>query len=158
MVKKVERMSAQEPIEYAGVVASPDGLAEKGSRLRVPRAEIQSVAFLHGSSAQHPIWMFFFGVILIALGLYSLRRAYAWWFQGGGVWDIELLMVGFLVLGVYALWEAVRRVPLLLVRTSRGTRRLVFQGTVTREQIHEFLQQLEREFGYAVHSRPGDAS
>jgi hypothetical protein len=149
-------MSAREPIEYAGVVASPDGLAEKGSRLRVPRAEIQSVEFLHGSSAQHPLWMFVFGVILVALGLYPLRRTYAWWFQGAGIMDVELLMVGFLVLGVYALWEAVKRVPLLLVRTTRGSRRLVFQKAVTREAVEDFLRRLESEFDYTVRSWPGD--
>jgi hypothetical protein len=149
-------MSTQEPIEYAGIVAGPDGVAERGGRGRVPHEEIRSIELLRGSPAQHPFWMFVFGVILVALGFFSLRRLYAWWFQGAGIFDFELLMGAFLVLGIYALWEAAQRVPLLLVRTARGPRRLVFQGAVTSEELQDFLQRLENEFGYTVRSRVRD--
>ena len=151
-------MSAREPVEYAGVVASADGLAEKGSRDRVPGSEIRSIEFMRGSTAQHPFWMFLFGLILVGLGLFSLQRIFAWWFQGAQIMESNFLMVWLLVIGTYALWEAVKREPLLLIRTTRGSRRLEFQGAVTVEEVQEFLQRLESEFGYTVRSPLRDGS
>jgi hypothetical protein len=49
--------------------------------------------------------------------------------------------------------EAVQRVPILLVRTTRGSRRLLVCGPVTPEQLEGFAWTLETEFGYSLNVR-----
>ena len=144
-------LSMPGPIEYLGVVATDEHLAEGAAPLlRIPRSEIVRLDVRLGSPVQHPVWMFLFGLVAVAAGLYPIRRLVQWWFNGGGLFDKEVLLVAFLVLGVYSLYEAVQRVPILRVRTTRGVRRLAFRGRVQRDELHRFLRRLETELGYPV--------
>jgi hypothetical protein len=146
-------MSQPRQIEYLGVVAGDEFLSERGAHLRIPRFEVQSIDFRYGSPARHPLLMVLFGLVAVALGLYGAAR-FVQWFQGAPVWPREALLVALLVLGGYALYEAVQRAPLLIVRTARGTRRLELHGTVKQEELQEFLRRLETELGYPVRSSP----
>ena len=146
-------MSRPGQIEYLGLVAGDEYLAERGTRSRIPRSEIESIDFRYGSAAQHPVLMFLFGVVALAAGLYPLRRIVQW-LQGGVLLDLEVTLVAFLVLGGYALYEAVQRVPILVVRTIRGTKRLAFSGPVKQDELKEFLRRLETELAYPVRRSP----
>jgi hypothetical protein len=144
-------MSEPERIEYLGVVAGHQYLAERGApQRRIPRAEIESIDVRRGSPVQHPMLLFLFGLVAVAAGLYPIRRLVQWWWNGGMLWDREVLLLIFLPLGIHSLWEAVQRVPILLVRTTRGVKRVAFRGKVRPEELRQFLRRLETDFGYPV--------
>jgi hypothetical protein len=97
--------------------------------------------------------MFVFGALMLSLGLFEVGRIVVWLFMGGVIIDRELLLLCLLILGGYALYELVQRVPILLVRTVRGSRRLEFRRPVSPEQLQEFARALEMELGCRVDVR-----
>jgi hypothetical protein len=143
-------MSAPRWAEYAGIVADHEHIAATG--IRIPREVIQSVKLTRASPVKHPLLMFVFGLVFVAGGLWGVRRIVTWFLFGGVITDLDVGLIAFLALGAYALYEsAFKRVPVLLVRTTRGTRKLEFWGPVTREGVLQFLRRLEVDFGYTVH-------
>jgi hypothetical protein len=146
-------VSPREPIACAGIVADEEWLAEAGSRIRISRADVRRVELRRGSPVQHPLVMFVFGIILLSAGLFEVGRVVTWLLHRTVLLGEEVLLLVFLILGGYALYEAVQRVPLLLVRTTRGSRRLLFRRPVSREQLEGFARALETEFGHSVDIR-----
>jgi hypothetical protein len=148
-------MNLTKPIEYLGIVAGPEQIAETRARIRVPRSEVESIRFAHASPVQHPVIMFLFGIVLVAVGLFEARRLFDWLFHGAAILDVEFFLFSLLLMGVYSLFEAVRRVPVLLVKTTRGTRRMVFRCVVDPVNVGQFLRCLETDFGYPVYGEDG---
>jgi hypothetical protein len=146
-------MSQKEPLRCAGLVVDDDNLSESGNRIRIPRTDVRSLELRRGSPVQHPLVMFVFGTALLAAGLYEVGRIVGWWFHGGVLFGNEVLLLAFLLLGGYAVYEAVQRVPMRLVRTNRGPRRLLFRRPVSRAQLAEFARALETELGQSVEVR-----
>jgi hypothetical protein len=147
-------MSAPQPAQFAGIAADHEQITEAGvgTCTRIPREVVRSVELARASPVKHPLLMFVFGLVFVAGGLYGLRRIITWFLVGGVISELHVGLVAFLALGAYALYEsALKRVPVLLVRTTRGTRKLVFLGPVTREGILQFLRRLDTEFGYTIH-------
>lgn len=147
-------MSAPQPVEYGGIAADHEHITEAGvgTCTRIPRESVRSVELARASPVKHPLLMFAFGILFVAGGLWGLGRIVTWFLFGGVLSELEGGLVAFLALGAYALYEsAVKRVPVLYVRTTRGTRKLVFWGRVNGEGARQFLRRLETEFGYTVH-------
>ncbi len=149
--------SERDRIEYRGIVASDEYITERGApQLRIPRSDVEAIDVRLCSPVQHPVLAFVFGLAAVAVGLYPLRRIFEW-LRGAPLIDLEVALVGFLVLGVYALYEASQRVRVLVVRTARGARKLSFRGRVRRDELNEFLDRLATDLGYVVHSQLPDA-
>ena len=146
-------MSPRQPVRCAGLVANDEYLSETGSSIRIRRADVRRVQLRRGSPVQHPGVMILFGIILLTVGLYEVGRVVSWLLHGGVLLDLEVLLLVSVLLGAFALYEAVLRVPILLVRTARGSRRLLFRRPVNDEELQEFARALETEFGYAVEIR-----
>jgi hypothetical protein len=139
------------PFHYLSVRIGEDAIAEvkDGYKpvLEVPKEEIQEIELTRGSDSARPLAQCAFGGGLVGLGL--LLVVYGgelpWWWQ-----------VGFaltFVAGGWIIFDAIRPVTLLRLRTIRGVKKVAFRGRVRREELEDFLQAAEREFGYVIERR-----
>jgi hypothetical protein len=100
--------------------------------------------------ARRPILLFVLGLVLVGLGIVPPALAVIEFFSEGVVVAKEVLCVLWLILGVPALYQAFRRGYVLEVQTPSGLHRLEFKGGVQPQELEEFLDRVEREFGYTV--------
>jgi hypothetical protein len=148
-------------LEYQGVYVDERMIAEMAGAwpaVRVPRADIISIEVARGSESQRPIVQFLFGVLLLAMGLFPIPGIIRCLGQGKIVVGHEAILVVWLFLGIWVIYDAVKRRTLLLLRTPRGTKKIAFHGAVDAEELEEFLRLVKTAFGYTVESRGGDAS
>jgi hypothetical protein len=136
-----------ERLAYLNITFSDKGVAEfSGKRcvVFIPRDEVQRIESKTGSRAERPLVQGIAGALLSGVGLLGLRML----FTGGlAVWRWEAGFMVFGGVGVWLLWEALRKGPYLLATCSGGKRKLVFAGPVKEPELQEFLRNATR-LGY----------
>ena len=125
---------------YLNVAISEEGLAElrKGRRVVfVPKERVQGIEVRFGSPAERPLIQGILGSVLTAFGL-----AGVFFLAEGGIamyrWEAGSLF--FTVIGLWLLWETMRRRYYLRVISSNDERKLVFSGKVQKSELSTFLQ------------------
>lgn len=139
-------------IDYLDVRVNDQSIAAmKGHRAEVviPAAEIRSMKVVLGSEVQHPLMLLLFGIGLVGLGLLPVLH----WLMGGILVGKEVLLLIWPFLGSYAIFEAVKKKPLLLVETTTGRKKITFRGSVERQELEAFIEKAKTEFGYIIDSR-----
>jgi hypothetical protein len=140
-------------IEYLGVRVDGRFISEMDGRralTSIPTSEIVGMKAVMGSDVRHPVLLFLLGVGSVGLGLYPFPRIFVWLMQGGMLHAGELWLVVWLFVGGYAALEAVKRKPNLLIETQGGIRKLVFRGSVQRQELQDFIHKMQSEFGHTV--------
>src|SRR2546426_5457487 len=82
------------------------------------------------------------GVACCGLATLALRKVLGWFMRGGTLWDIQLLLVLLLPLGLSLLRDAGRRGFYLRVEVNRGARKFPFVGGLD-ERFPDFVRHAE---------------
>jgi hypothetical protein len=142
----------EEKIIYLSVHISPKGISEvHGGRtvVFVSKPDIQGIKLAIGSGAERPVLQVVFGFILAAVGACGLIPL---WSGNMTLFRYEIGFVFFGLLGVWLIWETLRKHTFLLVSTRADKRKLFFKGAVEPKQLEEFLRTAETKFGYVISS------
>jgi hypothetical protein len=112
----------------------------------VSRDDVLSIELVRASESAHPVIQTAFGMTLFCIGLIPVPVIILFGVVSKPVLAL-FVMVG---LGAYVVFDAWRRVPLLKVRTIRGTVRLAFRSRVDPEQLRAFIREAEETFAYSI--------
>ena len=145
-------MGSGQAIDYHGVRFTRTELAlldENTPVVTIPLADVTALSLQYGLTAQRP----FLGIVLaipcVALGSLAVRRFVVWLGQGGVIWDVELLMSFFLVVGFVFLRSALKRGYYLLAQTQSSSRKLSFEGPLD-ERLPTIMTEAEKLVGRAI--------
>jgi len=137
------------------IVITDDGLLElDGTHIvrRVSRADFRGGDIVVGRICKHPYLLTLISLALIALGSYTTKGVIVWVQYGGRHYASLIMMILLIPGGVWLLWEAWRRSPMILANTVNGTVSFEFKGQAS-EQDLTALQQAARERGFELRRR-----
>ena len=138
-------MTLQPSVDYRGIRFAPDHVAilERDNELvTIPLDGIHTFTLRRGFTAERPIAEALLGVACCGLAGLALRKVVYWLMRGGTLWDIQILLVLLLPLGISFLRDASRRGFYLLVELNQGARKLPFVGGLD-ERFPDFVRQAE---------------
>ncbi|MGA9778748.1 MAG: hypothetical protein WBS33_10810 [Verrucomicrobiia bacterium] len=128
-------------------MVSEKGVSEFGHGQRlifVPKEQIQRIEVKFGSQAERPLVQIILGLLLVGLGFVGLSLL----ISGGFVelrWGIGFILFGGL--GVFCLYEVLRKGYYLHVISSSDTRKLVIKGAISKTEFSKFIKAAV-QFGY----------
>jgi hypothetical protein len=134
-------------LSYLNIVVSEKGLSEfsHGQRIIfIPKEQIQRIEIKFGSQAERPLVQIILGLLLVGLGLVGLFLL----ISAGFVelrWGIGFILFGGL--GVFCLYEVLRKGYYLDVISSNDTRKLVIKGVIKKTELSKFIKTAV-QFGY----------
>jgi hypothetical protein len=115
----------------------------------VPRADFRGGDIVVARICKRPYLLTLVSVAMIVLGSYTARGVMVWWQHGGMHYADLIMMVLLFPGGVWLLWEAWRRGPMLILRTVKGTVRLEVKA-LTDEHGLATLQTAAGERGFEL--------
>lgn len=134
-------------VSYLNIVISENGLSEfsHGKRLIfIPKEQIQSVEIKFGARAERPLVQMIFGILLAGLGTVGLSVVLTGGLRGLR-WGLGFIVFGGL--GVFCLYEALKKGYYLQIISTNDTRKLQFSGTIQKAELSQFVEQAV-QFGY----------
>lgn len=138
-------------IQYAGIEASDRAVVatdDRGRRVVVAREQVRSLRFRRASAARHPLVLALLGFALIGLGLIPFRLFLVGF--NGGLHPKELLLGVWLIVGIAAVADALRRRWMLVVETAEGVTGIPFGPAADVSGLRAFARDLEEDLGYPV--------
>lgn len=147
---KTSSAQPEPPLVYACIWICDDKICETDGQyvaVQIPKHDVQSIQLRHGSGAEHPLLQLSFGGLLSAVGVAGVITL-----CGGNFAAIryELAMLFFGAVGLWMVWEAVRKRNYLLITTPSTRRKLFFHGTADHRSIREFLHKARETFEYNI--------
>jgi hypothetical protein len=129
-------------------------IEKKQITLSLGRDKIESIELRRGFAAQRPIVQAVFGLILLAACFFPLRAIFMWWFLGGSIsLIVVLLMLVFLVpLGTWQVADGLRMGYFLQVIHGGKRRKVPFARRTKRSDIDDFLATVSEQLGYQIRS------
>ena len=131
-----------EQCSYLNLRATEKGLSEftsKGARaVFIPKDQVESIQIKFGSYSERPFLQPIMAFFLIALGAVGID-----WMWGESARGLRL-GVGFLAfgaIGVFCLYEAVKRGYYLAVNCKSGSRKLIPHGSVSEADLARFASE-----------------
>jgi hypothetical protein len=148
-------MTAEAPrvIELAGVRFTHEDVTELDGgqvMVKVLRRDVRRMALRHGFHSAHPILQILFGTVLTGIGLLPTWHFTNWVFHGGTFVSVEAVAMGFVFLGPWLMFNALRRGPYLEVRTEGGTKKLAFDVGADPRELETCLAAAEQLLGYSI--------
>jgi hypothetical protein len=145
-------VASSEPLRFHGISLSEAEIVERQDGRRVaavPRAAIRSLQLEHGIVAERPLRQAAFALVMLVPGAFFGARLWWRWLTSPLPLAIPRFLlvapVCFVVLGAWALRDAVRRGWFLRVETEDDARKLRISGEVDREALHAFADRLRTE-------------
>jgi hypothetical protein len=133
----------------ANEVAEMDG---PRSLVRVKREEVVGLELAEAVGAERPAVTLVLGIALVALGLFPFVFLFLVFTRGGHM-DIRLFWItAFGLLGAWLIRLASKKRLVLLVRTERDCRKLVFAAPTSRDAAEKFAADAAWRFGYPFKS------
>ena len=142
-------------IAYLNIAVTEKGLSEfnHGKRIIfIPKDQIQRIEIKFGAQAERPLSQAILGVLLIGLGCVGILLL----ITGGFAelrWGIGFIIFGGL--GVFCLYEAVKRGYYLHVISSNDTRKLAIRGPIQGTELTRFMNSAT-QFGYIFQDGPSN--
>jgi hypothetical protein len=143
----------QSAICVGGISFSESAVTEVESgkvMVSIARTDVRRISLRHASRAQRPLVQIVMGAVLVGVGLIPLRHLIDWMSRGGVIFEFELLLFGLPVVGVWLIFESLSRGYFLDVEQSSGSKKMLFHGKISPEQIEEFLKAAEDRMGYRI--------
>jgi hypothetical protein len=140
-------------LEYASVKAWEAGIAEMDHKRPIvfaPRAEIHSLELAYASGAERPLVTILLGVAVLAVSVSPLLFLLGVLYFGGHMHLKLLSILAFAPLGLWLLRFAMKKRYILIVHTSKGKRKAVFQGPVDLNHARGFMSEISSRYGYTV--------
>jgi hypothetical protein len=140
-------------LEYGSVRVWEAGVAEMDHKrpiVFVPRAEIHSLELAYASGAERPFITIFLGVAVLAVSISPLLFLLGVYYFGGHMHLKLLYILAFAPLGLWLLRFAMKKRYILIVHTSKGARKAVFQGPVDPSHARGFMSEISSRYRYTV--------
>ena len=141
-------------IEFSGIKISIDKIqtTRKGnSTFTVPRSEISYLELRKGFTAERPTIQIAFSLILLLLGMLPVRTIIAWAIYGGTLYDVVIMMLGFLPFGGWLLVSGLHRGKYIFVQlNSHKKSKLAFSGRPSDDDIRIFVGEASKELGCII--------
>jgi hypothetical protein len=125
---------------YLNIVVSEKGLSEfsHGKRIIfVPKEQIQNIEIKFGFRAERPLVQMILGLLLVGLGLVGL-----FFIISGGLaelrWGIGFIVFGSL--GVFCLYEVLKKGYYLHVILPNDARKLAIKGVIEKTELSKFIK------------------
>lgn len=132
-------------VEYGDIRFTPDHIAILDCDeevVTIPLESIRALTLERGFTAERPLPEALLGLACCLLAALALRRVVWWLIWGGTLWDVQILLLLLLPLGVSLLRHAVRRGFYLLVEINHGVRKFAFVGGLD-QRFPDVLRQAE---------------
>jgi hypothetical protein len=139
-------------VEYAGVQLAPDSVSLIRNRrpiVRILKTNIRKLALRQGFQSERPALQIGMGAALALVWLVSFIYFLGWLTQGGGIYDLTLLLLVLIVPAVWMIFDGLRRGPYLEVTLDDDRRKLPFSRRATPDGLEHFLS-AGVEWGYAI--------
>ena len=124
---------------YLSVKISPDGISElSGNRSVVflAKSDIQRIDLISGSGSENPGLQFGFGLILALVGACGFMPL---WTGNMTLFRYEIGFVFFGAIGIWLIWETLRKRTYSLVWSRSGNRKIFFNRSIEPKLLSEFL-------------------
>src|SRR2546425_13313819 len=119
-------MTLPPKVDYRGIRFTPDHVAildRDDEVVTIPLDRIRALTLRRGFTAERPLAEALLGVACCGLATLALRKVLGWFMRGGTLWDIQLLLVLLLPLGLSLLRDARRPGFYLRVELNRCARK-----------------------------------
>lgn len=144
-------------IEYRSVRIAEDKVCQMDEIqeiITIDKKDISRMELLHGLAAERPLVQLVFGSILTIVGLYPLKIIYGWLTLGGILYDIQILFLALVPLGIWMIKGAIRKQYFISVETQNDTRKFIFKGEIEEVEMKEFLEKANRRWNYRIIINP----
>jgi hypothetical protein len=152
-----ESTTSTNQVSYLNIMISEKGLSEfsHGKRLIfIPKEQVQSIEIKFGTRAERPLMQMILGVLLAGLGIVGFSFVLTGGLRGLR-WGLGFIVFGGL--GVFCLYEALKKGYYLQIISTNDTRKLVFSGAVQKAELSQFLTKAV-QFGYNFQNSLNDKS
>lgn len=142
-------MPNDNPIELNGVTFSPDWIITNNHRIIA--TNLQSLAFQHGFLSKHPLFQILFGTALLIPAAYLAIIEFRI-YQGDApdsAGSLEMMLF-LLVVGTWAIFDALRRGNYCEVITPQGRSKIAFKKRPTQDQLNALEESLTKQFNWKV--------
>lgn len=137
-------------LRYLNVILSGEDIIELDGETMVatiPKESITAIRLKHGSGAERPLLQLLVATVCILAGLHFLLVRTLSSKRG---LLLLLSMLTLLIVGLWLLFEVVRRRAYLEVATRSDVRKIVFKGRVERQKLLGFIQDANTKLGYEI--------
>ena len=131
-------ISSENKLSYLNLAISEKGLSEFSDGRRIifiPKEEVQIIEIKFGSSAERPIVQAIVSLLLITLGCVGVTMLACG--LGGLRWALGFLFFG--CLGIWFLYETLKRNHYLWVICRGDKRKLIFRGNFQEGEFSKFI-------------------
>jgi hypothetical protein len=138
-----------QPVECCGIRCTDTGLFEmEGSKVMVSvqKSEIQRITLRHGIQAPNPTLQIIFGLAVASVGYFPIRELILWLQHGGTIFSTYHFLIIVSAIGIWTVFEAVKRGYFLEVQTTAGTKRLAFAKRPDEETLRGLMEFIERNY------------
>ncbi len=139
-------------VEYAGVQFSVDGVSSVYNRrptLKFLKNDIRKIVLRTGFQAERPAVQIGLGLGLAIVWLIPFANFLRWLNQGGGIYDLTLLVLWLIIPAIWMTIDGLRRGPYLEVTLDEDRRKLPFTRAATPDGLENFLR-AGTKWGYSI--------
>lgn len=129
-------------------VAGAAEMDETRLLLTVPRAEIDRVEGVYTVGGERPVVTFAIGLVLLVVSLIPVAALFDVLRRGGTYHAEWIAAVACIIPAAWLLQLSVRRRWVLVVKTTRDQRKLLFPRQVSQVEVESFIAQAKGRFGY----------
>src|ERR1051325_2511020 len=143
----------QDRLRLGSVVFSGEGVAEMDQHKRVvfvPRDQVLGITLAYGSAAERPFLTLGIALVTLVISLYPVVYAINRYLTATVIQGEVLYLLAFLPLSAWLAWFAVKKRSILVVRTPRGSPKLMLGRVSGHAAIETFLSEAASRFGYHV--------
>ena len=141
-------------IEYSGIRLSQHTIQtvkKNHITFTLQRAEINHLELHRGFTAERPLIQMLFGLALLLFCFFPIRTIAVWIFYGGTLYDVILILLLLLPLGLWLFVEALHRG--LFIRAylnSHKEHKLAFRGNPPKEELQKFASEASSRYGCII--------
>jgi hypothetical protein len=116
------------------------------------RADVNHLELHRGFTAERPVIQIIFSLALLVFCLLPIRTIVVWLIYGGTLYDVILILLMLLPLGIWLLINALHRGLYILARLSNSkSNKLAFKGTPSIEELQKFAGEVSSRYGCIIH-------
>ncbi len=116
------------------------------------RSDINHLELRRGFTAERPVIQIIFALVLLLFCLLPIRTIIAWIIYGGTLYDVILIMLFLLPLGIWLLVNALHRGLYILAQLgTTKVNKLAFKGRPSADELQKFAGEISSRYGCIIH-------
>ncbi len=142
-------------MELNGVLINEHEIAnvQDGKKYRIVKKEdINRIVLTYGFVAASPVIQTVFGAGIALAGLYFLKNIIRWITCGGTIHAAQLWMAITVLVGVWVIYDGLKKGCYLAVATKNKTEKITFAKVKDTKAVSEFVEKAKAAYGYEIQS------